>query len=829
MKPSFALNLSLDGICLLRRQKGGWRIIGQVALDDAELALNMSYLRRTATDLSGGQFACKLVIPNAQILYRKIDALGATDARREAVIRSALEGATPYAVKDLVFDWCDAGSGWANLAVVPRDTLSEAEAFATEHRFNPVSFVALPEAGQFDGEPYFGQSRLSETLLPEGDRVERDREPMVILGQVEPTDVAAEDGAQADEKSAPDAAVAGDLAANDSRAATAKVDAGSARSEAKDAEEALSFSSQRTGTPSPDAHPASRLNKVEARIDFKPDAASVGDLRPEKPAKARRKVEVSPMSVTDPAIAGDDLPKPRKMAVAKVAGAAATSAPPLKAEKPEAARAAKLSAPRAEQIPATVPRDVAAEAREMTIFGARRKHADAARSKYFGLRVALGVAILVLLVALVSGFLVGAPVTSTNFWRALTGTSDFAGGELENGAPVPAPEVITTQSVPPQIAQPETVAPAIASSSAVQPEIMQPAPLIDTDIASLATPEILDNDPRFLTPEEAAEAGPVQGGLAPMTLEEAMVIYATSGIWPYAPVPPVDLDSDRVDNLYIASIDRQVKSVDAIAMPGADFALSDIRLAPMMSPPPPGTRFELDARGFVQAHADGAMTPEGILVFLGSPGVNPILRPGTSENAATEDTAPDRLAQVRPIARPDNLVELAERAQFGGLSRVELAAARPIARPASAQDTGAAADAAPTAYAVLKSPAPAARPGNFAQIVKKARAAQAASAASDAVVVASVAATTRAPTIPTRASVAQAATVVNAISLSRINLIGVYGSQSDRRALVRLKSGRYVKVEVGDRLDGGKVAAIGPDALIYVKNGRTLTLELPKG
>ena len=135
----------------------------------------------------------------------------------------------------------------------------------------------------------------------------------------------------------------------------------------------------------------------------------------------------------------------------------------------------------------------------------------------------------------------------------------------------------------------------------------------------------------------------------------------------------------------------------------------------------------------------------------------------------------------------------------------------------------------PTAYAVLSSLSPPARPGNFAQVVAKARAAPAASAASDSVVVASVAAAPRAPAIPTGASVAQAATVVNAINLSTINLIGVYGSQSDRRALVRLKSGRYVKVEVGDRLDGGLVAAIGPEALIYVKNGRTLTLELPKG
>ena len=85
------------------------------------------------------------------------------------------------------------------------------------------------------------------------------------------------------------------------------------------------------------------------------------------------------------------------------------------------------------------------------------------------------------------------------------------------------------------------------------------------------------------------------------------------------------------------------------------------------------------------------------------------------------------------------------------------------------------------------------------------------------------------PSIPSRASVTRAATEENAIRLNAVNLIGVYGSPSDRRALVRLKSGRYVKVEVGDRVDGGRVAAIGADELRYVKGGRNITLKMPRG
>ena len=62
-----------------------------------------------------------------------------------------------------------------------------------------------------------------------------------------------------------------------------------------------------------------------------------------------------------------------------------------------------------------------------------------------------------------------------------------------------------------------------------------------------------------------------------------------------------------------------------------------------------------------------------------------------------------------------------------------------------------------------------------------------------------------------------------------MNLIGVYGQPSDRRALVRLANGRYRKVKVGDRIDGGRVLAIGDDTLRYQKGGQNLTLNMPSG
>ncbi len=90
-------------------------------------------------------------------------------------------------------------------------------------------------------------------------------------------------------------------------------------------------------------------------------------------------------------------------------------------------------------------------------------------------------------------------------------------------------------------------------------------------------------------------------------------------------------------------------------------------------------------------------------------------------------------------------------------------------------------------------------------------------------------ATGPAPKIPTKASVAKQATFKNAINLSKINLIGVYGTQSKRYALIRQANGRYKKVKVGDRIDGGRIEAITQTEVRYQKGGRLISLKMPKG
>lgn len=79
------------------------------------------------------------------------------------------------------------------------------------------------------------------------------------------------------------------------------------------------------------------------------------------------------------------------------------------------------------------------------------------------------------------------------------------------------------------------------------------------------------------------------------------------------------------------------------------------------------------------------------------------------------------------------------------------------------------------------------------------------------------------------ATVAKQATQPDAVALNKTILIGVFGAGDDMSALVRLSSGSMRKVAVGDRLNWGRVSAIGKDRLMILRNGKNIVLELPAG
>ena len=132
MKPDFALLLSFDGIALLRRAdgdtEGRWYKLGDVAPETENLPKALADLRNSALAEGGDPAEVKLVLPTEQVRFLDIPARS-VGTSPVASVESALDGATPYAIDDLVYDY-EAGDGKLHIAAVARETLEEAESFA---------------------------------------------------------------------------------------------------------------------------------------------------------------------------------------------------------------------------------------------------------------------------------------------------------------------------------------------------------------------------------------------------------------------------------------------------------------------------------------------------------------------------------------------------------------------------------------------------------------------------------------------------------------------------------------------------------------------------
>ena len=207
------------------------------------------------------------------------------------------------------------------------------------------------------------------------------------------------------------------------------------------------------------------------------------------------------------------------------------------------------------------------------------------------------------------------------------------------------------------------------------------------------------------------------------------------------------------------------------------------------------------------------------------------LAPAVPDPTPEPEAEPDAVQQDAAVETSDTQTATLETPPPGGVS---LAALRPQNRPTDLvpPEVAAAVDAGTEVAqeAVAESLRPSARPSD---VTERAQAILAAAASSNSPGSTEVdteegetSSASAAPAIPSSASVARQATETNAINLGNINLIGVFGSPDDRRALVRLSSGRVVRVQVGDRLDGGRVTAIGESELRYTKSGRNEVLEV---
>lgn len=836
VKPGFALSLSFDGIALLHRAAGGWRLVGEVALDSGDLPSALNDLRDKADLLEPGNLACKLIIPNDQIRYLTLETGDLDREGRELLVIKALEGATPYQVEDLVFDLSQDGEQ-THVAAVARETLEEAEAFAAEHGFNPTSFVAVPGDNAYLGEPFFGPATAMGGLPVPPDGI-----AVVIIGPaIYPEDDADDMPAPEPSQSPEEEVTAEDVAAEPAPL--------------PDPAPFVGFSSRR-GKPDQDKAPDSG---DKATVKAKPVAPPPPET-PEavSPPKAAPTVK-APASPAAPFVSAPtlDIPPPAPqdapaVAAAEPSGFHSSRTPPP--TTPPAPRALPASPPPPEKPTAQLITEGDDETVRMTLFGSRDQVRIGGKPKHLGL--ILTAALLLFMAAIAALAMWSTDLRLSDLFGADPAEKLTAPAEPEQAEPAEqaAPEADTAPAQAPAAAPEPPAVPAISSLPAPV-QLPEPAPsetpeapaLTDTDIA------VLDALREPVAPDPATDiAVPAPAAEADSTAATDAARYAATGIWPVAPEQTDTPGIISLNDLYVASIDRTDLSRDAIALQPADSLKTDIAFAAPGSPAPAGTVFKLDAAGLVTPTPEGALNPEGVRVFLGRPPVVPPVIPARLETAPETDTLRTRLAGYRPRLRPENLSEQVERSRLGGLSQAELSLLRPRLRPESVQTRALArlqleqearqdqqaeqqpdpqADAlrnspgdvsTATALAVTRTLMPKPRPQNMAAIVNNADRSSTARTAA-------VAPATVSPKIPSSASVARQATFENALNLKRVNLIGVYGTPSNRRALVRLPSGRYKKVKVGDKVDGGKVVAIGDSTLRYQKKGRNLTLKIPNG
>lgn len=764
MKPGFALSLSLEGIALLHRAADGWRVVGDVSLDAPDLTGTLEQLRQRAIEIDPRGPVCKLIIPNDQIRYLSVAATASDDDGNRDLALAALATATPYSLDELAFD-LSLGANNTQIAAVARATLFEAEQFATEHGFEPVSFVAIPDETEFDGEPCFGTaSRVTDV-----GNVERDDEPVTIVG------TAAEPPLPDDPSTAEDDPVEPDT----SDAPPDEV--------------------------SEPAHFISRRSKVDAPSTAPPlagatrSAAVAPPVEPVQPAPSVVDVSDAEDAIPTPLSDEDDTGKPAQdetepAVTTPDAPSGARSGPVI--IRPEEISDTPPSLPPASQ-PEFEPKD---EAARMTVFGARERVAVGGKPRHLGLILMAGLLL----------FLAGVAVWAALFLEdGLAGLFDDSPAATEQAA-VPAP-----------------LAPSVQSSAPASPSTGLPTTGEDVEIARIdpdtATPG--NTDPVGVT-DAAPETPETPGADDPRTSQQDEARYAASGVWQRAPVVPETPEIVDLNSLYEVSVDRTDLAQDAVALPSMPELDTDQPLDSVTAPAAAGTTFALGEDGLVIPSPEGTLTPEGIRVFQGKPPVTPPPTPTRFEAEPDLDAGRDRLAGLRPKLRPTDLVEQTERTRLGGLTRAELGKVRPKSRPRT-QKQEAERDETPTAQAIVVSRTPKARPRNFGAKVATTR--KKTAGPSSQVAAATVAPQTVSPRIPSSASVARRATLDNAINLRRINLIGVYGTPSNRRALVRLPSGRYKKVKVGDRVDGGRIVAIGDSELRYQKSGRNVTLKMPRG
>ncbi|MDB6452098.1 hypothetical protein [Falsirhodobacter sp. 20TX0035] len=775
MIPAFALVFSEETVTLLHRQDG-WTPIDTVALDDPELADRLSDLRTRAEELADGTLVTKLAIPASQILYTTVR-IEEDDA--DASILAALEGRTPYDVAELVYDR-ELLDGQAHLAIVARETLHEVEGFATDHGFNPVAFTALSPENRLPEEPWFGTTMVAPRFV-NGDVVERDALSLRSMATA-PADLWEE---PVEEAEVPPAEV-----------------------------EPVEIHPEPVSEdtyPDPDVAPVPEEEPAPARVT-EPDAVVVDEALPDEPVHEPKSWEhPEPDAAPDlPESAADHLHEPvarhvdepePEPAVARYLPEPEPFEPEPELRDPEPTL--PPAPPEVEPEPRPIP-EQAVPAAPLPVFEhpsftakptlrAERPAAPPRRPEIKSGRVAPRVT---------------SAVNEAPF-------VDFA--SKPSGADMTPPPLRVTQRSP-------KPAPTARASAQRKPRMLG---VVLTVLLLLALAVMAAFSSYFLdsAAPQAANAGVSSRPSTMSSMAEATPAPATLlavALTQDMPLPAVirtaQVPMAAADEPPAALILAQAPSTRPAAPPDPRLA----QVSPRPRPALPMAATETPTSEAASVHTEAASAISDVAQMR--PRLRPEdLAPTEEEIAEAVDEEGGLDASPRPLIRPEmaaNAAIMPKAEDEGGTDLAVAVSQRPEMRPsgvsrASVNAALAAALEPPPAPPVRAVPAPVAAPP--APVATPRQAPPMAKAEP----------VPTAPSIPTRASVAQQATEQNALPLGQTNVISITGKSSNRSALVRGSNGRITRLRVGDRIDGGVVAAITENAVHYRKGNQLYALNMP--
>ena len=922
MKPDFALSLSFDGITLLHRTKPGWNIIGTAKLDSAALESDVADIRRKALSLDSRADNVKLVIPNEQIKFIKLlRPDGAQSNDIEAVILDHLQGATPYHVSELRFDWI-ASKNDLYVAAVAIETLQEAENFAETHSFKPLGNVAIPPKDSFIGEAFFGTALGGQQQMEWYDQeidISPSPSPEALL-KIAPKPLP------------PEPPIARNKGRITAQQKAANPDPKQPRlstqltKQINEEAENVPVSLNDLGTAFPRI-----LSQIEGKLEGqeqadKPTVFDVDETRITANAASPSADPILKRHGFEHKVTTEKIQNVLRHAKKRLSAGVSALRAVLKTLLQTALRQTKMAGVGATQFIKICKHKLFVEGVVPLVQRLQpilRKYVLKARD--WGLPVMLLSASVLLAGFTATYFIVTRSADpSTDLALKVETVSADADKKIDVLRSIqelsPAPEAerrrgltglegfTTTDTQAKAEVFSETPLLGLSelqTSAGFDLSIVEKLPMKRalSRLDSLATPSSTrTRNGTELAPEAKIEIPQTARSSqlntpefipnGPMTPEELRRVYVSTGVWPMAPKAPYQASTKALEDLYIASIDADIRAHDPVILQSPDEFLTDSTkdlAIPLLKKAKP--------LGLATGDPAIEMPNEPSAKTLVSPNIN-ALRVLPDVTLRPPSMAPQPLAELTPsiitqdsnktaISQPDALpsIDALTRLDPPSVTGFGNQATDPIFENAATENAeNQSSETNPTSELVSKPPSvsseedaiastdpqtpqapepaidmlaqsrPLIRPQALVAALRakekafeealntsirpKIRPALTEIAQSDTLISRLFSALDEGDEAnvdspiadePSSARVSERATLEKGLNLRKVNLLGTYRFGNSRKALILMPNGSKRMVKVGDRLDGGQVAAIDEEELRYIKSGLNIILSMPSG